>query len=328
MIDFKADLRDATIEMLEKYHVKYKKSDNLHTLLIRRYTFEEKYIKPQKREVLISKELSESLSACPQSVQAAFEKMVEWTRDGEDINCFQGRGLYGKGPRDYQNMIYGVLHLHLSASKNDVKPVIKKNGFAKPGQYLLFAHFDEAHAYFLKILKHPQSFGEDGNIAIEWVSKDILSIIVHNWPERFADRKNDNVTLCDEEGNPIDLDDKAIAALTSGHVNTLFSLGGALYRAGLGMMQSGDSMGAAIAANKSVNDVELAQMLYGKNEAKICKIFDGLLKRHNQKIPAIYDIHYEYVEILKRFLIVDRNSGAAYDCGNGDRYLLFENESS
>lgn len=326
MIDFKADVRNSIVEILEKYNVKYKSSDDLHRLAVRFYTFGERYVAPRKRDVKVSEELSANLRIYPAPVQAAFHKMAEWVRDGVDINGFQSRGLYGQGSRDYQNMLYGIVHLHLSANEKDEKPVIKKNGFAKPGKYILLAHFNEAYAYFVKILEHPESHSDNGNIAVEWISKDILGIMEHNWPELLDNRKIENACLCDAKGNPISLDDKAMATLTSNHINTPFSLGNSLYMIGSGIMRSGDSAKAVMNADKLLNNTEIARMFYEKHKAELHKEFDALLKKNGWKVPDNCDVHYDYVDILNHFLIVDRNSGAAYDCRDGRMYLLFENE--
>lgn len=327
MVDFKADLRETAIATLEAHHVRYKKSDSLHTLLVRLYTFWGKYISPQKRNVLISKELSENLATYPQSVQSAFRKMVEWTEAGIDINCFQSRGLYGQGARDYQNMIYGVVHLHLSAKKEDKRPIIKKDGFAKPGQYLLFAHFDNANAYFIKILEHPQALGTDGNIATEWISKDILYIMEHNWPGLLADRKINGMSLCDSEGNPIELDDKAIATLTSNHINTFFRADSSLYAPEGGIVGSGDSMKAIMSADRALRDVMLAQKFYENNMMKLCTMLEKVLEKCGIQISANFDIHYDYIDELDQFMIVDRNSGVVYDYGQNKSYLLLKYKS-
>ena len=327
MVDFEADLRETAIETLETYHVKYKKSDDLHTLLVRLYTFWEKYISPQKRNVLISKELSENLATYPQSVQSAFRKMVEWTEAGIDINCFQSRGLYGQGARDYQNMIYGVVHLHLSAKKEDKRPIIKKDGFAKPGQYLLFAHFDNANAYFIKILEHPQALGTDGNIATEWISKDILYIMEHNWPGLLADRKINGMSLCDSDGNPIELDDKAIATLTSNHINTFFRADSSLYAPEGGIVGSGDNMKAVMSANRALKDVILAQRFYENNMMKLCAMFENVLEKCSMQISANFNIHYDYIDELEQFMIVERNSGVVYDYRQNKSYLLLKYKS-
>lgn len=136
MVNFGKYLRENTVATLERYKVHYKDKDDLNTLLIRLYTFWEKYILPRKRVVLISEELAAQLGSFPESVTVAVDKMREWIENGVDINCFQGRGLYGKGNRDYQNMLYGIVHLHLSANKDDLVPIIKKMG--SQNQVLIF----------------------------------------------------------------------------------------------------------------------------------------------------------------------------------------------
>lgn len=133
-MDFQADLRRFALEQLEHYGVKYRKKDDLTTLLIKLYTFFEKYIVPREREVLMARELEEKLPRLPPSVREALDKLAELVRGGVDVNCFQSRGLYGQGSRDYQNMLYGIVHLHLSAKETDTEPVVKEGKrFAKPG---------------------------------------------------------------------------------------------------------------------------------------------------------------------------------------------------
>lgn len=326
MIDFKEDLREAVMSTLNKYHVNYKNKDDLHTLMIRLYTFWEKYIEPKKREVFLSRELEDELASCPEAVQIALDKMAEWIRNGVDVNCFQSRGLYGKGSRDYQNMLYGIVHLHLSAGKDDIEPVVKKDGFAKPGTYILFAYFTESRSYFIKILKHPKPFGEDKSVAVEWVSKELLSIMERNWPELLADKKLEGAVLCDSEGKRLDVDDSTIAALSTGHINTFVNLGNTLYMAGLGMTGSGDSVSAVLQANRMFHYVRRVQRFYEKNEAGLHEQFRSVLRRTGRPIPPEFDVHYEYFEPLKGFLIVDRNSGAFYNPKNGRFGVLFAEE--
>lgn len=64
-MDFQADLRRFALEQLEHYGVKYRKKDDLTTLLIKLYTFFEKYIVPREREVLMARELEEKLPRLP-----------------------------------------------------------------------------------------------------------------------------------------------------------------------------------------------------------------------------------------------------------------------
>lgn len=326
MIDFEKDLREIVTSTLDRYHVKYKNKDDLQTLLIRLYTFWEKYIEPRKRDVLMSQELKSELAIHPKSVQISLDKMSEWIRTGVDINCFQSRGLYGKGNRDYQNMLYGIVHLHLSANKDDIGPVVKKDGFAKPGQYILFAYFTETSAYFIKVLKHPESFGKDGNISVEWISKDLISIIEHNWPELLAGKRIEGAILCDKEGTPLNIDDNTIAALSTNHINTFVNLGNTLYMPGLGIMSSGDSASSVLKSNRMLNNVKRAQNFYVKNEMSLHEHFIGILNRNNRPVPSAFDVHYEYFEPLNCFLIVDRNSGAFFNPDNKKIGILFTRE--
>ena len=47
IVDFKQDLKKTTTAFLDYYGVKYKKKDTLQMLLIKLYTFFEKYVVPQ-----------------------------------------------------------------------------------------------------------------------------------------------------------------------------------------------------------------------------------------------------------------------------------------
>lgn len=135
MIDFEKDLYIYTVSQLKNFGIKFREKEKLDKLLIKLYTFWQRYIPPVKREVKVSKELSQLLPTLPNFVQDAIERMTFWIQCGINVNCFQSRGLYGQGNRDYQNMLYGIVHLHLSASKNDDVPQIVDGKFAKPAKY-------------------------------------------------------------------------------------------------------------------------------------------------------------------------------------------------
>lgn len=321
--NFEEDLRAAIIFALEGYHIHYKKSDDLHSLAVRLCEFEEKYIIPRPRNVHISKELADSLNTYPTATQEAVRRMAEWVEQGVDINCFQGRGLYGKGPRDYQNMIYGVIHLHLSAKKGEKAPVIKAGGFAKPSSYLLYAYFTVKSAYFIKVQEHPEAVKTGDPIPVEWISKEILVIMERNWPELLAAAKFENAYLCDENGAPITVDDKALATLSSHHINSAISIGENIYMApNFGMTCSGNSLKAAMQANRLINDMRQAEMLYDQNREQIIEVFSDLLPRSFGLFPAVFDVHYVYHDSLERFVIFDRMFGAFYDW-KGGKFGLF-----
>lgn len=321
MINFKNDLRIYAIRTLQYYGVKYKDKDDLMTLLVKLYTFWGKYITPQPRTVVKSKELTEALSRFPRPVQIAVEKMEEWISTGIDINAFQSRGLRGYGSRDYQNAVYGIVHLHLSAQQEDKLPVVKKNGFAKPGRHILNTYFTSTHAYLINIIEHP---GGDKNDAQIWLSRTILEIIVNNWPELSDKYKIENAALCNGQGNKIVLSDCERAELTTKHINTFIEYEGNLYAPSLGIMGSGDSVAAVLQSQRLMKSADLAQRRYEANRPDLEYAYKRLLEQHNREIPVEFDIHFEYVDSLRRFVVLDRLSGAAWDYTEGRIFLCLE----
>lgn len=319
--DFRADLRDWTIAQLKSYGVRYKDKDDLTTLLVKYYTFLNKYIVPQKRMVLFSKELIRKVFGLPLTVQNSLKKLIQWINMGVNINCFQGRGLYGAGSRDYQNLLYDVVHLHLSASENDILPIIKKNGFAKPVEYILIACFTKEHAFFIDVIPHPEPFIPGKRLTTEWISKEIAKIIVHNWPVLVEDRKIKGVSLCDGDGNPISLTDDAIALLTASHVNTLMEIDGSVYMLGEGTTASGISTRALRYADKTIHEAILIQKHYEKNREQLCTDIMSIINKCNMHSPVQLDFHFQYIDDLGHFAVVERCSNIVYDYKKGT--LLF-----
>lgn len=320
-IDFKNDLREATINQLKSYGVHFSDKKNLQKLLVKLYTFLEKRIHPTRRLVFVSEELTQRLPNLPTSVQEALKKMQEWIFDGVDINCFQGRGLFGKGNRNYLNMLYGFVHLHLSAKQSDLLPVIKDGKFAKPAKYLLYAYFTDDSAYFIDVVEHPEP--SNSNI-LKWVEKRALEIVVKNWP-KLIEYRITNAKLCDAAGNTISIDDDALSQLTLKHINTGVVIGDDLYLPSSGITGSGDSATAVLKANKASNTAALAQINYQKNADQINKMFICVLESHGRSIPDKLDIHYDYIPDLGRFVIMERNSKVAWDFKLGKICIFREN---
>lgn len=150
-----------------------------------------------------------------------------------------------------------------------------------------------------------------------------MSIVKHNWPELLDSKKIDGMTLCDGDGNPISLDDKALSHLLSNNINTGIDLEGSLYWPGLGVTNSGDSAWAVIKANQMVNKVVVVQWNFIRNRERTIKCFKDILSRNNRAIPPVFDIHYDYIPVLDQFLVIDRISGAAYDY-SGNRCVLLK----
>ena len=321
-VDFRQDLRMWAVNELKRYGVRYKEKDTLQMLLIKLYTFLEKYIAPYKRTVQRSDELKEKLPCLPENVRDALEKMEQWVCEGVDINCFQGRGLYGSGSRDYQNMLYGIVHLHLSAKKEDTFPVGVKDRFAKPGQYVLFACFRGNKAFFIDVVEHPKSFIDGGDIPTQWTSASLLQIMVRNWSELTDNRRILADALCDADGNEIKLDDKAIAQLTANHINTAIGVEGVQYLPGNGITRNGTSVNALMKADRTIREADAAQKVYENYLDLLHKRIVKLLTALQKPCPKTLLFHFAYVSQLNGFAIVERNSSVIFDYRNAGLILI------
>ena len=296
MVDFERDLREQVIVLLKREGVKYKEKDDLRTLLIKWFTYDNKRIRPIPRQVCWSSELLGKLDAFPDSVKEAGYKLQEWIEKGIDINAFQGRGLYGNGNRDYQYMVCGITHLHLSAKKEDQFPVVKKNGFAKPGKYLLYVVVKRECIYFVDIKEHPESL-DHNHVEPSWMSSELLSIIKNNWSFLLDEKElRGIVSLCDADGNKIQVTEKEHCELAVNAINSPFSIDGKYYIPGLGMVGNGDSMEAVLAAQKIMNRMHKDSIFFEQHKIQIRNQFVfNLLKRGEKKIMLSHplDLHYQ-----------------------------------
>lgn len=321
-VDFCKDLKATILQWMSDYGIRFKKNDELRNLLIKYFTFREKYVEPRKRSVYVSKEIIEKLPILPQFTQEALDKLKEWVQQGVDINCFQGRGLCGDGSRDYQNMLYGIVHLHLSARANDVLPRKRKDGFSKRAEYLLFALFKDDAAYFLDAIPHPETLSPNNPDTEEWTSSRYIQIIENNWPQLLNATRLPITALCDGAGNPIKLSDQDIAHLTVNHTGTAIEGNHGIYILGLGSTGFGDSMKAAMSAQKLINRAIQCQLIYGKDRTKIHSLFSTMLCDVGKSVPDNFDIHYDYIPDLRKWVVLDRISGAALDMTDGSGYLF------
>lgn len=320
MINYENDLREIALNLLDSVGVYYKNKDDTNRLLIRYYTFCEKYVFPKKRVVYVAEELQSKIGTLPMDIRAALIKMQQWVEAGEDINCFQSKGLYGKGSRDYQNAMYGVIHLHLSASKDDSKPVIQSDRFSKRSEYLLFAKFKNDVAYFIDVLHHPEDLTPNNQAGIEWKSRSILLIIEKNWPDLLENIKvpGSASTVCDVKPNfQSDLD---IAALTVSGITTFIHGENGVYLPNLGVASSGDSTMAVQRALNLRNTCVSYKLWYEAHYTEVQQDFKKMLASLNKEIPDSFDVHIDLLEDLGIIIIRDRVTGAAYDPASGALY--------
>ena len=320
MINYENDLREIAINLLDSAGVYYKNKDDTNRLLIRYYTFCEKYVFPKKRAVYVSEELQSKIGTLPMDICAALIKMQQWVEAGEDINCFQSKGLYGKGSRDYQNAMYGVIHLHLSASKDDAKPVILNDRFSKHSEYLLFAKFKNDAAYFIDVLHHPEILTPNNQAGIEWTSSTILLILENNWPELIENTKIQGATMIVGAGKPYNQTDLDIAALTANGITTFIQGKDGLYLPNLCVASSGDSIMAVKRATNLWNKCAAYKKWYDEHYMEVWQDFERMLTSLKKEIPDSFDIHIDLLEDLNLLVFRDRITGSEYDPEKGTLY--------
>ena len=320
MINYENDLREIALNLLDSAGVYYKSKDDTNRLVIRYYTFCEKYVFPTRRAVYVSEELQSKIGTLPLAIRAALIKMQQWVEAGEDINCFQSKGLYGKGSRDYQNALYGVIHLHLSASKDDAKPVILNDRFSKRSEYLLFAKFKNDAAYFIDVLHHPEILTPNNQAGIEWTSSTILLILENNWPELIENTKIPGATMIVGAGKPYNQTDLDIAALTANGITTFIQGKDGLYLPNLGVASSGDSIMAVKRATNLWNKCAAYKKLYDEHYIEVWQDFERMLTSLKKAIPDSFDIHIDLLEDLNLLVFRDRITGSAYDPEKGTLY--------
>lgn len=319
-IDFEKDLQEAAIAQLERYGVKYKESDVLEDLIYRLFEFWRKYIPPQPYCVVYAKELMEKLVDLPKTKVEAMQKLKEWLEQGIDVNCFQSRSLMG-GSRDYLNMLYGMTHLHLSALKDDAAPKIKKNGFSKPSDYILIVKVKGGTVYFIDALKHPAAF--EGNIiqpgsSEKWLAEYFVETVNNNWPELLIPAIAEAAKMCDGEGNNIVLDDAARRELVLSRINTGVQLDKGVFFPD-GVTGAGTSAAVTIQVNKIINKLKIAERCYASYAPQIINAFSEKAASKGKTIDKI-ELHYAYIQIAKKYMIVDYVSGMLFDFEEGRLY--------
>lgn len=308
-IDFLRDLKEESIDTLKQFGVKYHAEENANELLVRLFVFKLRYISEKPRTVLVSNELKEKLPTLPQRIICACNKMEKWVREGVNVNSFQSGSLYGSGgDRDYQNCLYGAVHLHLSAQEEDEFPVVKKNRFSKRSNYVLIALFTDDIAYFIDVVEHPKL--EDP----AWTSKEILQIMVNNWPKLVEPYFIPGAKLTLDDGTEVELDDAALAMATRNGITTAISVkNGIAFPPNGGVTSDGTSSKAVSDADQICNEAQAVQKEYIKHKKQLRRKAKEILIMHKIPVPRKSDVHFEYAEELGRYMVFDRTFKVGWD---------------
>lgn len=220
---------DILTEFYKKYGIAYKVHAHISLQLPRYFNFRLKFIQFPPRTILISRELSQKLHRHPH--QDALFDIIQRTGKGADINPYQSKESFNVDYHDRLFNDWGIHHLHLSTTKK--KPTDYFHTRTGP---LLFARFTNTTAYFLDVKGH-----QDKNV---WSDRELIRIIVRNWPESIAHAKHPNIFYPD-------LDDAQIGKLRrQGHMFGVNIDGTGYLLLGHGQASSGDNMMAGRMANK------------------------------------------------------------------------------
>lgn len=104
--------------------------------------------------------------------------------------------------------------------------------------------------------------------------------------------------------------------------------GGSLYAPAWAVRPAGDSAQAVMRALRIKNAAAKTQLDFAAHALSILRGFRTVLERQGRPVPSKYDLHYDYVPALGRFVICDHISHAAWDPQRGTVGLLAEREKT
>jgi hypothetical protein len=311
-LDFKKDLRKWIFKKFEKIGFTISKKAyglDLETLLTHYQDYFVQWISPTPRKVFISSELNTKLSDYAM-ISNSLGKLKKWVEDGVDINCFHSRTRKKELNMDsdfaknqYQFLLYGVTHLHMSVHPNDLIPKVEKDGFSKWNENLLLAMFNKKIAYFIDIIKHPTIDSDQ----IGWFVRNQMIIIENNWPELI-----DVFRLPRNIKPEHDIDDEGIGQLIKAGINTIIDTGKNLYTPRYGVTSAGTDAQTHRWVMMELDRVELIELWVKENfnqlRSELSQICNDYDLTWNNKI----DFHYSYYENEDIFLVLETNSQIAY----------------
>ena len=151
------------------------------TLLAIYGNWRSRYVRPRPRNARLSEELQASSKRL--EYKAVVDEIVAAIEAGKDLSPHLSRGILtayeptaqrprniaGRTDLDLLISDWGLHHLHLTTE-------MCPDGFYERTGDLLFAKFTDDDAFLIAILGHGR-----------WADKNLLRILVHNWPDRETD---------------------------------------------------------------------------------------------------------------------------------------------
>ncbi|MCL1893622.1 MAG: hypothetical protein FWG02_05225 [Holophagaceae bacterium] len=270
-------------------------------LLALHYDYFAQWIAPTKMKVILSSELSAKICVSPE-LKSSVEKMKEWVENGVDVNCFHSEKRKKMlnvdsdfAVNQHQFHLYHVLHLHLSAHKNDVLPKVGKNGFAPRNKNLLLVTVYNNTVYFIDVISHPTN-----NSRNEWFRRNCLVIIENNWPEILEDSRLPMGTQMIPN-----VPDDALQCLTEYEICTGIDTGKNVY---LPLYKQKKHY----FISKTVTNAIFAENWVRDNFDQILSEFSKICQDSNIPYTGKPDFHYYYCGNERAFLIVEKKTTVAF----------------
>lgn len=170
-MDFIRDLAENAKLELDRLSISYSDISDSRAIIDRWANAKLKMISNTSRSIRMSSVVSKRDISTNQ--QKALESIKEKCIQGEDLNPYQGKGLFTPDFTDYLWADWGIHHFHLS-TLND-----KKNKyFMDRSDMLLFVMFKETIAYFIDIRPHKESY--------VFAQKELLQILHTEAPDLIS----------------------------------------------------------------------------------------------------------------------------------------------
>jgi hypothetical protein len=235
----------------------------LGNLLITYGTWRSRLIPASPRDCSISTELAASAKAV--DCRAGLDAIVAKIEAGDDLTPHLSRAVtVGHQPgadttklprrkdRDLLVADWGLHHLHLSAK-------LETDGFVERGDDLLFAAFTPTDAYLIGIFPHGS-----------WALKELLAVIVRNWPDAGLMLPLDFVLSLEPEYT----DEERLQLRSAGVASPMVTIDGKVY--------SSAALGQATAGTPSVAT---------RRSNFIMHTFREWREKGNERLSTIASVH-------------------------------------
>lgn len=248
-----------------------------HDLGIKYFNLLHRKVPPKPRTVLFSKEFS-----CPPMYKKRLLKIKKVIEKGEDITPYLSRNLKKLDYDDFMLNDWGIFHLHLGKK-------LEEDGFIERTEPLLYAIFDESHAYLINVMKHG-----------EWANQVLMEIVHRNWPHTIEHWKFKGATSI----SPNPTENQRIALRKSGSVSFVQMEDGTVYAPpGGGYATSRTSIKAVTSTDYVFNTLRRIEIQIKENIADYIK----LIEQYGKEVRE--ELHFSLKITGQGSFIVEEHSG-------------------